>query len=72
MSKTVSRTFSVQPKQIEALEIYQFSALIKDQSKALRELMRAGLVAIAADTSDATRSAAALKALDAWPQEPSK
>lgn len=72
MSKTVSRTFSVQPNQIEALKIFHYATHAKDQSKALRELMRAGLVAIASDVSDPVRAAAATAALAVWPKEPDK
>lgn len=67
MSKPVS--VSLSPSQQAALAAYKFAAKVADNSKALREIMRAGLETLAAGT-DPTKAAAARAALTEWDREP--
>jgi len=58
--------------QLDAIDSYRFEMRAPNMSAAAREIMRAGLVALAADGTNPKRQAAAVKALDLWDKEPSE
>lgn len=58
--------------QLDAIDSYRFEMRAANMSAAAREIIRAGLVALASDPSNPKRKDAAAKALALWDQEPTE